>query len=31
MECPEAVDAIKQGDVVDVYADAGIITNTTTG
>ena len=31
MECPEAVDAIKQGDVVDVDADAGIITNTTTG
>ena len=31
MECPEAVDVIKQGDVVDVDADAGIITNTTTG
>ena len=31
MECPEAVDAIKQGDVVDVDADAGIITNPTTG
>lgn len=31
MECPEAVDAIKQGDVVDVDADAGVITNTTTG
>ena len=28
---PEAVDAIKQGDVVDVDADAGVITNTTTG
>ena len=31
MECPEAVDAIKQGDVVDVAADAGVITNATTG
>ena len=31
LECPEAVDAIKQGDVVDVDADAGIITNTATG
>ena len=31
MECPEAVDAIKQGDVVDVDADAGVITNATTG
>lgn len=31
MECPEAVDAIKQGDVVDVDADAGVITNTTIG
>ena len=31
MECSEAVDAIKQGDVVDVDADAGVITNTTTG
>ena len=31
MECPEAVDAIKQGDVVDVDADAGVIANTTTG
>ena len=31
MECPEAVDAIKQGDVVDVDADAGVITNVTTG
>lgn len=30
-ECPEAVDAIKQGDVVDVDADVGVITNTTTG
>ena len=28
---PEAVDAIKQGDVVDVDADAGVITNATTG
>lgn len=31
MECPEAVDAIKQGDVVDVDADAGVITDVTTG
>ena len=31
MECPEAVDAIKQGDVVYVDADAGVIANTTTG
>lgn len=31
MECPEAVDAISQGDVVNVDADAGIITNETTG
>ncbi len=31
MECPEAVDAISQGDVVDVDADAGVITNVTTG
>lgn len=31
MECPEAVDAIKQSDVVDVDADAGVITNVTTG
>ncbi len=31
MECPEATDAIKQGDVVDVDADTGVITNVTTG
>ncbi len=31
MECPEAVDAISQGDVVSVDADAGIITDETTG
>ncbi len=31
MECPEAVDAIKNGDVVAVDADAGEITNETTG
>ena len=31
MECPEAVDAIKQGDVVRVDADAGVIVNETTG
>ena len=31
MECPEAVDAISQGDVVSVDADAGVIVNETTG
>ena len=31
MECPEAVDATSQGDMVNVDADAGIITNETTG
>ena len=31
MECPAAVDAIKQGDVVKVDADAGTIVNETTG
>ncbi len=31
MECPEAVDAIKAGDVVAVDADAGVITDETTG
>ncbi len=31
MECPEAVDAIKQGDVVKVDADTGVITDETTG
>lgn len=31
MECPEAVDAINNGDVVSVDADAGIITDETTG
>ncbi len=31
MECPEAVDAISQGDVVRVDADAGIVSNETTG
>ncbi len=31
MECPEAVDAISAGDVVSVDADAGIITDETTG
>ncbi|RNL49024.1 3-isopropylmalate dehydratase small subunit [Paraeggerthella hongkongensis] len=31
MECPEAVDAISQGDVVSVDADAGVVTNETTG
>ena len=31
MECPEAVDAIKQGDAVKVDADAGTITDETTG
>ena len=31
MECPEAVDAIKQGDVIAVDADAGTIVDETTG
>ena len=31
MECPEAVDAISQGDVVSVDADAGVIVDETTG
>ena len=31
MECPEAVDAIRQGDVISIDADAGKITNETTG
>ncbi|AJC12536.1 3-isopropylmalate dehydratase [Berryella intestinalis] len=31
MECPEAVDSIKAGDVVSVDADAGVIVNETTG
>lgn len=31
MECPEAVDAISAGDIVSVDADAGIITDETTG
>ncbi len=31
MECPEAVDGISEGDKVSVDADAGIITNETTG
>lgn len=31
MECPEAVDAIKDGDVVSVDADQGIIVDETTG
>ena len=31
MECPEAVDAIKQGDVVSVDADTGTIVDETTG
>ena len=31
MECPEAVDAINNGDVVSVDADAGVITDETTG
>ena len=31
MECPEAVDAISNGDVVSVDADAGTITDETTG
>ena len=31
LECPEAVDAISEGDVVSVDADTGIITDETTG
>ncbi|MDO4183203.1 MAG: 3-isopropylmalate dehydratase small subunit [Coriobacteriia bacterium] len=31
MECPEAVDAISNGDTVSVDADTGTITNETTG
>ncbi len=31
MECPEAVDGISAGDKVTVDADAGVITNETTG
>ena len=31
MECPEAVDAIGDGDVVSIDADAGVITDETTG
>ncbi len=31
MECPEAVDAISQGDIVSVDADAGIVVDETTG
>ena len=31
MECPEAVDAIGQGDVVSVDADTGVIVDETTG
>lgn len=31
MECPEAVDAINNGDVVEVDADTGVIADKTTG
>lgn len=31
LECPEAVDAIKDGDVVSIDADAGAIVDETTG
>ena len=31
LECPEAVDAIGGGDVVSIDADAGVITDETTG
>lgn len=31
MECPEAVDAISNGDSVSVDTDTGVITNVTTG
>lgn len=31
VECPEAVDAIKNGDIVSVDTDSGVIVNETTG
>ena len=31
MECPEACDAISDGDVVKINADTGLITDETTG
>lgn len=31
MECPEAVDAVNNGDVVEVDADTGVIADKTTG
>ena len=31
MECPEAVDAIKEGDIVKVDTEKGVITDETTG
>ena len=31
LECPEAVDGIKEGDTVSVNFDTGVITNETTG
>ena len=31
IECPEAVDGIKEGDEVSVDVDTGVITNLTTG
>ena len=31
VECPEACDAIREGDVVSVDADTGLVTNETTG
>ncbi len=31
LECPEAVDGISNGDVVEVDTDTGVITNVTTG
>lgn len=31
MECPEAVDAINEGDTVKIDTDAGVITDVTTG
>lgn len=31
MECPEAVDAVKQGDVVSIDTETGLITDETTG
>lgn len=31
MECPDAVDSVSDGDIVEVNADTGVISNLTTG